>query len=177
MSKIRYYVNIDVLKNLYYALIYPFLTYGVIAYGNTYPTTLKPIYILQKKALQMMTFFKFDEHSSPIFKLLNIIKIFYLVTLHITVFMYKFHHDLLPAAFNNYFIPVNRIYTYSTRSAAKQSYYLPKARTNYGIFNIRFQGPKIWNATEEHIKSPYLTKFKEKLKKIVLRQILVNLNV
>ena len=125
----------------------------------------------------MMTFFKFDEHSSPIFKLLNIIKIFYLVTLHITVFMYKFHHDLLPAAFNNYFIPVNRIYTYSTRSAAKQSYYLPKARTNYGIFNIRFQGPKIWNATEEHIKSPYLTKFKEKLKKIVLRQILVNLNV
>ena len=38
--------------------------------------------------------------------------------------------------FNNHSIGDN------TRSAAKQSYYLPKSRTNYGIFNICFQGPK-----------------------------------
>ena len=32
-----------------YALIYPFLIYGIIAWGNTYSTTLK-LYILEKKA-------------------------------------------------------------------------------------------------------------------------------
>ena len=40
LSKIRYYVDTAILINLYYALIYPFLIYGIIAWGNTYPTTL-----------------------------------------------------------------------------------------------------------------------------------------
>ena len=53
---------------------------------------------------------------------------------------------------------------YNTRLAAKQSYYLPKARTNYGIFNIRFQGPSVWNSTDENIKSSPLSLFKKKMK-------------
>ena len=28
-SKLRYYVNVDILLMLYYSLIYPFLTYGI----------------------------------------------------------------------------------------------------------------------------------------------------
>ena len=32
------------------------------------------------------------------------------------------------------------------------TYTIPKARTNYGIFNIRFQGAKIWNDTNDDIK-------------------------
>ena len=51
LSKIRNYITKDILKSLYYTLIYPFLIYGLIAWGNTYNTTLQPIYILQKKAV------------------------------------------------------------------------------------------------------------------------------
>jgi hypothetical protein len=29
---------------------------------------------------------------------------------------------------------------------------LPKVRTNHWIFNIRFQGTKVWNPIKEHIK-------------------------
>ena len=76
LSKIRYYVDTAILINLYYALIYPFLIYGIIAWGNTYPTTLQPLYVSQKKVMRIITFSKFDEHSSPIFKSLNIIKLF-----------------------------------------------------------------------------------------------------
>ena len=53
---------------------------------------------------------------------------------------------------------------YNTRSAAKQSYYLPKARTHYGKFNIRFQGPKIWNSIDDKIKAVSLSQFKSKIK-------------
>ena len=49
LSKIRYYVDINTLTGLYYALTYPFLKYGIIAQGNTYSTTLKLLYVLQKK--------------------------------------------------------------------------------------------------------------------------------
>ena len=39
-TKIRHYVNTSILVQLYYSLIYPFLTYGVLAWGNTYITNL-----------------------------------------------------------------------------------------------------------------------------------------
>ena len=67
LSKLRYYVDLSILIKLYYALIYPFLTYGIIIWGNTYPTTIQPLSVLQKKAVRIMTFSKFDEHSSPLF--------------------------------------------------------------------------------------------------------------
>ena len=41
LSKLRYYVNSDILVELYYALIYPFLTYGLISWINTYSLTTK----------------------------------------------------------------------------------------------------------------------------------------
>ena len=114
--------------------------------------------------MRIITFSKFDEHSSPIFKSLNIIKLFDLVTLSIAIFMFKFKRKLLPSIFNTLFITVNEVHNYNTRSAAKQSFYLPKARTNYGLFNIRFRGPKIWNSISEEIKLFSLRKFKNKLK-------------
>ena len=50
LSKIRHYVNLKTLTNLYYSLIYPFLIYGITAWGNTYKSTLTPIITLQKKS-------------------------------------------------------------------------------------------------------------------------------
>ena len=41
LFKLRYYVNSDILVELYYALIYPFLTYGLISWINTYSSTTK----------------------------------------------------------------------------------------------------------------------------------------
>ena len=76
------------LSSLYYTLIYPFLIYGIIAWGNTYLTTLQPLFILQKKTIRLMTFKSFHEHSSPIFRKLNIIKLDDLISYHIAVFMY-----------------------------------------------------------------------------------------
>ena len=87
LSKLRYFTNIHILKKLYYALIQPFLVYGIIVWGNTYETTLDPLLILQKRALRIKTFSKSDEHSSPIFKTLKIRKISDLVSQNIAIFV------------------------------------------------------------------------------------------
>ena len=89
LSKLRYFVPLKILVNLYYALIYPFLTYGLIVWVNTYSTTLQPLSIMQKKAMRIMTFSKYDDHSSPLFKKLKIIKLYDLITIHVACFMYK----------------------------------------------------------------------------------------
>ena len=164
LSKLRYYVGLHILIKLYYALIYPFLIYGIISWGNTYNTTLQPLFILQKKAIRIMTFSNFDEHSSPLFKQLKIVKLYDLVTLHNVVFMYKFHNNLLPNAFDTFFTRVSETHNYNTRLSSKISYSLPKVRTNYGIFNIRFQGPKLWNSISEDIKILSIWKFKAEIK-------------
>ena len=146
LSKLCYYVNTDILTNLYYSLIYPFLTYGIIVWGNTYLSTIKPLYILQKKTMRIITFSRFDELSTPLFRLSNIIKLSDLVIFYTAVFMFKFHNNFLPSYFGTFFTSIADIHTFKTRSAANQLHYLPRARTNYGIFDIRFQGPKMCNS-------------------------------
>ena len=56
LSKIRYYVSTEILMNLYYALVYPFIMYGLIVWGNTYETTIKPVFVIQKRAVRVFTF-------------------------------------------------------------------------------------------------------------------------
>ena len=80
LSKLRYYVNSKTLLDLYYALVYPFLTYCIIAWGNSYQTSLQPLFVSQKKAIRIITFTGYFEHTSPLFKDLNVIKLFDEVT-------------------------------------------------------------------------------------------------
>ena len=82
-------MNLDILVKLYYAFMYPLLTYGLISCVNAYFSTTQPLFILQKRAMRVMTFSKFREHAGPIFKHLNIVKLPDLVFLNIAVFMYS----------------------------------------------------------------------------------------
>ena len=77
-----------------------------------------------------MTFSKFDEHLTPLFKQLNFPKLFDLVKHFLSLFMYKFHSGKLPPVFNNFFTPVNENHNNNTPLAGGQTFYLPKARTN-----------------------------------------------
>jgi hypothetical protein len=67
--------------------------------------------------------------------------------------MFDFHSGNLPATFEHYFQPVNQRHNYNTILAAQFSYCLPQARTNNGLFNIQYAGPKIWNSVDENVKS------------------------
>ena len=33
LSKLRYYIDLNILKQIYYVLIYPYLSYGILAWG------------------------------------------------------------------------------------------------------------------------------------------------
>ena len=83
-----------------------------------------------------MSFAKYDEHTSPQFKKLNILKFLDLIIFHNSLFMYDYFTGKLPYVFNDFFTKVNKIHNYNTRLASKQSYYIPPARTNYGKFTF-----------------------------------------
>jgi hypothetical protein len=105
-----------------------------------------------KKERWELTFSKFDEHSSPLFKQTKIIKFHDLVVFLMAIFMHKYHSNLLPITFENFFVRVNEVHNYNTRLSSKISYSIPGVRTNYGKFNIRFQGVKVWIDIDENLK-------------------------
>ena len=76
--------------------------------------------------------------------------------------MFDFHTNNLPSAFNNFFILAKNRHSYNTRFAARHSLCIPKVRTNYGKFSLRFQGPKVWNEIDTSMKSKSKTIFKSK---------------
>ena len=69
-----------------------------------------------------------------------------------------------------FFTPVRSKHQYQTRLACKSTFSLPTTRTNYGIFNIRFYGSKVWNSIDEPLKSMTANQFKLNLKKQFIAQ-------
>ena len=75
LSKVRHFVNKHILVMLYYSLIYPFLTYDVHVWGLTFPSFLTQLFIIQKKAIRIISFSEPKSHSEPLFKSLNLLKL------------------------------------------------------------------------------------------------------
>ena len=80
-----------------------------------------------------------------------------LVSIHTALFMFQYHHNLLP----NFFLSISSKHNYNTRLASKSTYYINHVRTNYGKFNLHFSGPSIWNNLDEELKSLSLHSFKQ----------------
>ena len=120
----------------------PYWTYTMLfnILHNSLGQYLSNFFATSLKAIRIITFSGFFEHASPLFKDLNVIKLFDEVTVHIAVFMYKFKNRLLPTNFNVFFTSIKETHNYNTRLSSRMTYALPKTKTNYGVFNIRYQG-------------------------------------
>ena len=56
MYKLRPFLPLNVLKNVYYSLVYSHIVYAIEVWGSTFKTEMDKILILQKKAMLLMTF-------------------------------------------------------------------------------------------------------------------------
>ena len=140
LSKLRHFVPIKILLQIYYSIIYPFLSYGVIIWGNTYNSNILPLVTLQKKALiRIITFSDFRAHASHFLRERALLKLVDIIYLNTALFMYDHKNGNLP---DNFFSSVSARHNYETRLATKNMLSIPQVRTNYRKFNIRFIGPK-----------------------------------
>ena len=62
-------------KTLYYSLVYPYLNYGILLWGNTYKKYLHKLEISPKKPIRTINRAMYNEPSSPLFKKCNILKL------------------------------------------------------------------------------------------------------
>ena len=160
LYKIRPYVNIQILKMLYYSLIFSHLNYAVEIWGSTHNIYLNRILILQKRAIRLLSHCekRWDDYSlqpsDPLFYKLQIHKIQDIFILRTSKFVFNCLIKVTPVNFHYWFRLTAQIHSHNTRSKfadfdnfiITRTLFVPTARTtNYGLKRIKVQGAKLWN--------------------------------
>ena len=89
------------LHNLYYSLVCPCIHYCtcILVCGSTYPTNLHRLSLLQKQVIRVINKDPFDDHTGPIFKKLNLLKIEQIYLSQLGHFMFLYENGSLPECF------------------------------------------------------------------------------
>ena len=75
IKQVKLYLPKDSLHTLYYSLLHPHITYGILAWGNEKASLLRKTQILQKRSLRIIHNTKFNSNSDPLSKQSGILKI------------------------------------------------------------------------------------------------------
>ena len=141
LKKARPYFNTDTLKILYNSFVYPYFTYCIEVWGNTYTTYLDQLTKLQKWAVRIITGTKRRDPTAPLFKKLGLLNIKEAYIYFVLLLMYKYHHGCVPQAIQNLFVRNSTIHNYPTR----QVLHVPLARIELVARNVRVTGVKLYN--------------------------------
>ena len=181
MYKIRPYVNLKILKTIYYSLIYSHLIYAIEVWGSADNTHLNHILVLQKRVVRMIYYldkrqpdYSFPS-ADPLFHELDLLKVHDIFKLKVAKFIYNCLNKFSPTNFHSWFELTSQTHRYNTRSKfididnllTTNNLFIPTCRTtHYGLKSVKVQGPKIWNIIPPIIRSNTSAKcFSKELKK------------
>ena len=112
--------------------------------------------LLKTKRIFLRTVWKLKSLLSLTFLNFKIILSFKLF-----FFVHEFNTGKLPTIFDSFFVKTSCKHNVNTCFASRSTFCLSRIRANYGKFNIRFNGPKLWNELDERFKCRTSTQFKK----------------
>ena len=167
-SKLRHYLNMKTLIQMYHSLFNSRLQYAILCWGSTSLTNIHRLQVLQNRAIRNMNkaprYFRLDNYYLN----LRILKVHGLYNLEIAKFMHGHYNNLLPVCFSSFFIEMGNAHSYNTRSTVAGNYNVKGFRSSRGQRSIQYYGPKVWNDTPFDMRDISKVNFKTKYKNIVL---------
>ena len=166
LSKLRHYANLDILKQVYYGLVYPHMIYGLIIWGNSNTNRLQN---KQNKIVNIMHFSNYGKAFDPIsYKRSNLLKLSDICHIQLALFIYDFQAFNLPSIFKNYFTPKRREGMITRGN--NNNYYQEFIRTKFANMCIKTTAVKAWSNVPDNIKkSKTKRSFKKQLQRHILR--------
>ena len=117
LCKIHHYVNETTLRSIYYAIFQSHLSYVCTAWGQNIKYNHQ-ISILQRKAMRIIFFFDFNEHTIPLFSKAKVLKFIDFIQLENCIFVNKSVSGSLHPLFSQVYLFVNGCHSYITRFAS-----------------------------------------------------------
>ena len=159
------FINRTTMYILYCAIFLPYITYCSEIWGNTYPSNIQCICLLQKRAVRIVCGAGRLAHTTPLFSKLHTLKFEDITKLKTLNFMHNAYYNVLPSS--NLFFFTKKNTPYATRGI--NQFTIPRFRTTMRSMTICVYGVKLWNSLE-----PILTNlncvntFKYKCKNMLL---------
>ena len=151
------------LITLYYAFIYPYLTYCVEVWGSAAKVYIASVEKVQKLACRIITSMPPRTSSALLFTMLNFLNFNAIYKQCVLVMMYKFNTGMLPDVLNNMFTRTNTIHNITTRQTNKLHVNFCKRQMTSKV--IRHNGVFLWKNLPVNIRQQVtLSSFKTKLK-------------
>ena len=109
MYSAKQFLDKESLLALYYSHIHSYLNYANLAWGSNYPTNLKKLRSQQKHAIRMVHNKTKFEYTKELFKSTNVLNLYELNILSITVFMHRVHAKTSPPIFTGNFQGISKL--------------------------------------------------------------------
>ena len=138
------------LKLLYNAYLKSSIEYGSILFTKVSKATMKPIIILQKKAIRIICNKGYRDHTAPLFKKEKIIPFENIIDYNICRFMYDYSTNNLPKEFVGTWQRNNEIHEHRVRN--NNNFFIVNVNKNYLKDFPLFYFPKAWNTLPKNIK-------------------------
>jgi hypothetical protein len=170
IRRVKNILSKDALKTLYYSLFHCHIVYAIEIWSLASKNLINDIFLKQKAVIRTVSGSKYNSHSAPIFKTLEILPLNMLINLHLAKIMFFFKNNRLPSCFNNTWLTrLNRnIQTGGPmlRIADEYEYVVPFARTDQLRRFPSITVPEAWNDLPVEIKLlPSVSSFCHNLKK------------
>ena len=152
MYKLRPFLPLNVMKNVYYSLIYSHIVYAIEVWGSAFKTELNKIFVLQKRVMRPLTFNDVYPSATgpliptePIFAKLNVLKVEDIYNHQVSKFVFKCIYRITPIQFHDWYKFTCGIHEHSTRSNFNvndgiiiNNLFVPSVKTsNYGLKQLK----------------------------------------
>ena len=145
LSKLRHYVNKDILLSVYYGIFRSHLAYLCLVWGQV-KLPLNRITLLQKRVIRILHSAAYRDHTCPLFCRYKVLKFVDLVSLENCIFVNKCFNDEAFSLFSNHFKLTASSHYYCTRSVSNGLIFKRIYNTiRYGNKSIINSAVSTWN--------------------------------
>ena len=167
VKKLYHFVPFGVLHKLFYALIYPYLTYGIEVWGEGSKTQLKRLNSLVGRCVHLVVHGGNRENVSNLNSLLTIDDIH---KYYVLIKMFKYNRIYLSNHFSFQYNLASVSHNINTRFSLNENLNLPDINTSSFQRSFIVRSIKFWNEIPVQIKKiQNLKKFKAELLKYMTR--------
>ena len=117
LSKLRHFVNKDILLSVYYGIFHSHLAYRCLVWDQA-KFSLNRITLQKKRVIRILHSAAYRDYTCPLFHRFKILKFVVLVSLENCIFVNKYFSDEAFSLFSNHFKQTASSHSYCSRSVS-----------------------------------------------------------